>query len=956
MKILPVQLWMRLHRFWDSLFAGELRLNAGRKAKHGRHFQLGMEALEARELLTSSVFAQQLEPIALIQTESALIQEFDAANPATTDASTTDSFSVPLSFQANSQVDAASQFQVVSDKYQLLLDTSSAATIILPASNGGFDANPEMLQFALFGANDAVIPVSALGSDSLTNSLPGTDSETNDASNAPGGYSQLWYQSVYTGIDESFEATADTVTFHFFIQPLADPNQIVLSYTGAESLQLDTEGNLLIQTPSHYLLQTAPVAFQEIDGGFQLVESSYVLDEYGQLRIHLGDYDPSQVLAIDPIIQPQPPIANNDSYSAPHDRTLSVAAPGVLFNDTYRGGPQFTAVLVSGTSHGSLTLNNDGSFTYNPTYHFVGQDSFTYKAYNGISYSGVATATINVFNNAPAAGNDSYNVTRNHTLSVSAPGVLANDSDPENDSITASLVESPSHGAVTLNANGSFTYTPAANYLGSDSFKYKASDGLLQSNLATVSIQITTNNPVAVNDSGTTNEDTPLTISVLQNDSDADGDSLVVDSFTQPTHGSVLVNANNSMTYTPEANWNGSDSFTYSAADGMGGHSNSATVTITVNPVNDAPSFTKGADQSVLEDSGPQSVSGWATAISAGPSDENSQTLNFIVTNSNNALFSAQPVIDASGTLTYTPAPDADGSATVTVKLHDNGGTANGGVDTSAAQTFIISVAAVNDPPSFTKGADQTALEDAGPQTVSGWATAISAGPSDESGQTLDFIVSNDNNALFAVQPAIDASGKLTYSPAPDANGSATITVKLHDSGGTANGGVDASSEKTFVINVTPVNDAPSFNKGDDQFVSCYAGPQSVSNWATGISAGPSNESSQSLSFIVTTDDDSMFSTLPQVSADGTLTYVPAIDVAGNAIVTVVAHDNGGTANGGMDTSLSQTFIIRTTTDHAPVANDDVLSGHANTPISGCLLTNDFDPDNNPIVMQLIGN
>ena len=89
------------------------------------------------------------------------------------------------------------------------------------------------------------------------------------------------------------------------------------------------------------------------------------------------------------------------------------------------------------------------------------------------------------------------------------------------------------------------------------------------------------------------------------------------------------------------------------------------------------------------------------------------------------------------------------------MQLRDNGGTANGGVDTSAAQTFTIAVTAVNDAPSFTKGADQTVLEDAAAQTVAGWATALSPGPANEAGQTLNFIVSNNNNALFSAQPAV---------------------------------------------------------------------------------------------------------------------------------------------------------------------------------------------------------
>src|SRR5207302_603021 len=123
------------------------------------------------------------------------------------------------------------------------------------------------------------------------------------------------------------------------------------------------------------------------------------------------------------------------------------------------------------------------------------------------------------------------------------------------------------------------------------------------------------------------------------------------------------------------------------------------------------------------------------------------------------------------------------GTATVTVKLHDNGGTANGGVDTSAAQTFTITVVLVNHAPVFTKGPDQTVLEDADPQTVNGWASGILPGfapggtdaPPEEINQILDFQVSNDNNGLFSAQPAIAPDGTLTYTPAADANGSATV-------------------------------------------------------------------------------------------------------------------------------------------------------------------------------------
>jgi VCBS repeat-containing protein len=208
--------------------------------------------------------------------------------------------------------------------------------------------------------------------------------------------------------------------------------------------------------------------------------------------------------------------------------------------------------------------------------------------------------------------------------------------------------------------------------------------------------------PTANNDVYSVDEDTTLTVGapgVTGNDTDANsGDTLTVARVADPSNGTLTLGVNGLFTYTPNENFNGSDSFTYKLNDGTA-DSNTATVTITVNPVNDKPGFTKGADQTVNEDALAQTVTGWATGISAGPSDESSQTVTFTVTNGNNSLFSVQPAIASDGTLTYTPAPNANGTATVTVTPKDNGNTASGGVDTGAAQTFTITVNPVNDKP-----------------------------------------------------------------------------------------------------------------------------------------------------------------------------------------------------------------------------------------------------------------
>jgi hypothetical protein len=267
------------------------------------------------------------------------------------------------------------------------------------------------------------------------------------------------------------------------------------------------------------------------------------------------------------------------------------------------------------------------------------------------------------------------------------------------------------------------------------------------------------------------------------------------------------------------------------------------------------------------------------------------------------------------GTLTYTPATNANGVATVTVRVQDNGGTANGGVDTSGPQTFTIRVLVTNTPPTFNIGSNQTVNEDAGVQSVSNFLSNISVGPPDEALQLIiASIVSNDNNSLFSVQPTIDINtNTLTYTPAPNAFGMATVSVQLQDDGGTSPG-VDTSPAQTFTITVNSVNDVPSFTKGSDQTIIEDAGPQTVTGWATAISRGPANESGQTLQFNVSSDNPALFAIPPAINpTTGTLTYTPALNAAGSTIVTVNLQDNGGTANGGIDTSPNQTFTITIT-------------------------------------------
>jgi len=633
------------------------------------------------------------------------------------------------------------------------------------------------------------------------------------------------------------------------------------------------------------------------------------------------------------------PTAIDASYSTNEDTSLEITLRG-----SDPDGDSLEFRIVTQPSLGTLgpLVQVDGTtatITYIPGFNKRGPDSFTFEVEDIVGQTDRGTITIEIrpVNDSPTAGPDSYSLLEDQVLNVPAPGVLANDADVDSSTLTAVLATGPAQGTLALSPNGSFTYTPAPDFFGTDGFTYRASDGAALSSPVAVTITVTPVNDAPSFVAGVSPsipEDSPAqTIAGFATAISAGPLETQGLTFSASNDNNALfsvqpaVSPDGTLTYAPAPDANGSATVTLTLQDD-GGTANggidtsaSQTFTITVTAVNDAPSFTKGADQLVLEDSGAANVAGWATGMNPGPADEAGQTLTFNVTSDNNALFSVQPAIDpTTGTLTFTPAANANGVATVTVTLQDSGSGVAPNVNISAAQTFTITVTAVNDAPSFTAGANQTVAEDSGLATVNPWATAVTAGPADEAAQTLTFSVSNDNNALFAVQPSIAADGTLTFTPAPDQAGTATVSVTLQDDGGTANGGIDTSAPPaTFTITVTPVNDAPSFTKGGDQIVLEDSGSATVAGWASAMSPGPADEAGQTLAFLATNDSNALFSVQPAIDATtGSLTFTPAANASGVATVTVTLQDSGSGVAPNVNTSAAQTFTITITAVNDP--------------------------------------
>ncbi len=464
---------------------------------------------------------------------------------------------------------------------------------------------------------------------------------------------------------------------------------------------------------------------------------------------------------------PDAPNAVGNAYTVQEDTPHTVMAPGVLGNDSDPDGDPLTAALQSSPIHGSLEFNADGSFVYTPTLNYVGSDSFIYIASDG-ALTDNATVSLNIIavNDAPLASSDAYFTDEDTPLVVTGTGVLGNDTDVDSSNLNASVESGPTNGVLLLNADGSFIYTPALNFNGQDTFSYIVSDGVLTDS-ASVSIDVAAINdaPVAGSDAYATNEDTPLVIAaagVLGNDEDVDGDALSAAVENAPANGALTLNADGSFTYTPDANFNGADQFSYLVSDGD--LTDSATVTIDVTSINDAPLVSAGADQNVVE--------GDAVNFSGSFTDVGRSVLAI------DALWDFGDGTTASGTLTPTHTYADNGSFIVTLTITDALGAAG-------SDTLVVQVD--NAAPVL------AALED---QTVLAGESFTVTGQFSDPGvlDTHTVVIEWETGVTETLQLAAGVTG-FTANHAYTAAGTYTATATVTDKDGD-------SSTQTFVVTV----------------------------------------------------------------------------------------------------------------------------------------------------------
>ncbi len=401
-------------------------------------------------------------------------------------------------------------------------------------------------------------------------------------------YGATTYGGHGQGVVYSFDPSQDTEKILYqFENGLGYPDS---RFTAVNGILYGTTGNGAYGTGTVFSLnpsthrETTLCSFFGGTSDGSIPNGSLVFDNgilYGTTE-NGGTSDTGTIFSLIPV-----PLAAADDTYAPKSVTPYVvsSAKGVLANDNAEGKGALSATLVSPPSHGTLTLNHDGSFTYTGNSGFAGTDVFRYYCTNTAGRSNTAVVTLMVQAVAPIARNDSASTLFQTALTVSYPGVLANDETGGSTPLTAILSTKPAHGSLTFNSNGSFTYTPNAGFAGTDTFTYKDTNPVGTSNTATVTLNVQAVLPKANNDTYAPKYATVFAVSaakgVLANDYTGDNVAPTAVLVTNVSHGTLTFNSNGSFTYTPNAGFAGTDTFTYKDTNPVGA-SNTATVTLKV--------------------------------------------------------------------------------------------------------------------------------------------------------------------------------------------------------------------------------------------------------------------------------------------------------------------------------------------------------------------------------------
>ena len=467
-------------------------------------------------------------------------------------------------------------------------------------------------------------------------------------------------------------------------------------------------------------------------------------------------------ISVEPVNDP--PVANHQAVTTKVDKSVPITLSG---SDVDNAALQFAVGAQPG--HGTLTFGSNfetnGKLVYTPASHFTGADSFTFKLSDGAADSALATVSVNVTANRPPVAD-----LQTMTTAEDAPAVVnLVGGDPDGDTLTYGVVTGPSHGSLS-GIVPNLTYTPNKNFSGQDSFTFKVNDGTADSSLGTVAITVTAANdsPIATSDTITTLEDTPAVVVLAA--IDPDGNPLTYSVVKGPDHGS-LSGAEPNLVYTPNANFNGPDGFTFKAGDGTA-DSLPASMSIMVTPADDPPTA-NGDSVTVKEDAASSII------LTGNDPDGDSLTFGVVRAPTHGRLSGNAP------NLTYTPDPNFSWLDSFTFRVSD-------AKTESVPATVLISVTPANDPPLASD--DKATTEEDASVTIDVLLNDI------EVDNELLRISGVTESAGGSVK--INPDGTLTYTPHPNFYGADTFIYTVEDREG-------QTSTAKVTVAVSMLNDAP---------------------------------------------------------------------------------------------------------------------------------------------------
>jgi nitrous oxidase accessory protein NosD len=620
-----------------------------------------------------------------------------------------------------------------------------------------------------------------------------------------------------------------------------------------------------------------------------------------------GGIDEALILIV---VQPPPntpPDAVDDSATTAFETAVTVRP---LLNDSDADGDPLTITTLAAPTHGTFTDNGGGLFTYTPNAGFSGKDTFRYTIDDGQGSTDTASISIDVLpppNTPPSAQPDSAETTEGAPVLISP---LANDSDPDGDALTLTTATDPANGSITINADGTISYTPNAGYVGADSFDYSISDGRGGAASASISVNVLpapNRPPDAQDDSAQTTAGIAVTVGALSNDSDPDGDPLLITLVGSPSNGSANANSNGSITYTPNAGFVGSDSFVYTIIDDEDA-SDIATITIEVLPPPNTPPVAQADSASATQDS-PVTID-----VLANDSDPDGDALTVIGASQ---PLSGVATVNADGTITYIPNVGYTGVDTFNYTISD------GEAGESSATVIVVVNALPNTPPTAADDAAQTQVDIA--VTID-----VLANDSDAEGEPLTIAsLGAPTNGTLTIEGTV-----VLYTPSTGFVGDDSFTYTINDTSG-------GSDTARVTVTVLPRENRPP-QTADDAVSTTLNQPVLITPLANDRDADGDPLTLLSVG--------SASNGIATTNPDGTILYAPNQGFLGQDQFTYRVSDG---RDGESEATVRVTVLPPPNTP--PTANADFASTDAATPVVINVILNDSDADLDSFSVQGVG-